>query len=73
FALDPKYPPGSDLISKLVLHNPNVVEMITTTLIGPNAASLYVPRLTEWADGSKSDIVYAANLSSTSLPPILIE
>ena len=47
--------------------------MLTSFGVGPNAASLYVLRLTEWADGSKSDIVYAANLSSTSLPPILIE
>ncbi|KAG2214759.1 hypothetical protein INT45_006288, partial [Circinella minor] len=73
FSLDPKYLPGSDLTSKLVLRNPDVVEMITTTLIGPDAASLYVLRPTEWANSSKSDIVYAANVSSTSLPPILIE
>ncbi|CEI87796.1 hypothetical protein RMCBS344292_02204 [Rhizopus microsporus] len=73
FAMDPKYPPGSDLISKLVLRNSDVVEMITITLIGPNAASLYLPRPTEWAGGSKSDTVYVANVSSTSLPPILIE
>ncbi|KAI8878536.1 hypothetical protein K501DRAFT_297583 [Backusella circina FSU 941] len=71
--MDPKYPPGSDLISKLVLRNPDMVEMITITLIDPNAASLYLPRPTEWASGSKSDIVYAANVSSTSLPLILIE
>lgn len=44
-----------------------------TFRVGPNAASLYLPRPTEWAGGSKSDTVYAANVSSTSLPPILIE
>ncbi|KAI9476053.1 MAG: hypothetical protein EXX96DRAFT_609915 [Benjaminiella poitrasii] len=74
FSMGPKYPPGSDLISKLVLRNPDVVEMITTTLVGPNAASMYSPRPTrEWAGGSKSDIVYVSNVSSTSFPPILIE
>ncbi|KAG2226923.1 hypothetical protein INT45_010202 [Circinella minor] len=26
----------------------------------------------EWAGGSKSDVVYAANISSTNLPPILL-
>ena len=34
---------------------------------------MYLPRPTEWAGGSKSDIVYAASVSSTILPPILIE
>lgn len=44
-----------------------------TFRVGPNAASLCLPRPTEWAGGSKSDTVYVANVSSTSLPPILIE
>ncbi|KAI7884495.1 uncharacterized protein EV154DRAFT_28027 [Mucor mucedo] len=47
--------------------------MVTTTFIGPTAASMYSPRPTEWADGSKSDVVYVSNVSSTSFPPILIE
>ncbi|KAI7850823.1 hypothetical protein BDC45DRAFT_559841 [Circinella umbellata] len=55
--------------SKLVLRNPHVVEMITITLIGLNAASLYVPRPTEGADGSKYDIVYAANVSPLQSVP----
>lgn len=46
-----------------------------TFCVGPNAASMYSPRPTEWAGGSKSDIVHVSNVSSTSFPPppILIE
>lgn len=44
-----------------------------TARIGPEAASMHSPRPTEWASGTKSDIVYAINVSSTSLPPTLIE
>lgn len=44
-----------------------------TFCVGPDAASMYSPRPTEWAGGSKSDIVYVSNVSSTSFPPILIE
>lgn len=44
-----------------------------TFCVGPNAASMYSPRPTEWAGGSKSDIIYVSNISSTSFPPILIE
>lgn len=44
-----------------------------TFRVGTNAASLYSPRPTEWAGGSKYDIFYSAHVSSTGLPPILIE
>ncbi|KAI8389468.1 hypothetical protein BD560DRAFT_481002 [Blakeslea trispora] len=44
-----------------------------TFCVGQNDASIYSARPTEWAGRSKSDVVYAANVSSASLPPILIE
>jgi hypothetical protein len=32
--MNPKYPPGSDLIAKLVLRDPNVIDIIVTTVVG---------------------------------------
>ncbi|KAI8346383.1 hypothetical protein EDC96DRAFT_547458 [Choanephora cucurbitarum] len=34
---------------------------------------MYSPRPTEWAGGSKSDIVYVFHVSSNNFPPILME
>lgn len=34
FKLDPKYLPGTDLMSKLVLQNQEVANIVVTTLIG---------------------------------------
>lgn len=34
FTMDPKYPSGSDLISKFILRHPDVVKMIIMTVIG---------------------------------------
>ncbi|KAI9004818.1 hypothetical protein CLU79DRAFT_841233 [Phycomyces nitens] len=73
FTMDPKYPPGSDLIAKMVLRNPNVINMIITAVVGAEACSLYSPRPTEWSNGTKSDVIYAATITSKKLPPVLIE
>lgn len=41
--------------------------------IGENARSLYTSKPTEWLNGTKSDIVYTASVTSSELPPVLIE
>jgi hypothetical protein len=41
--------------------------------VGSEARSLYSPRPTEWSNGSKSDVIYAASVTSANLPPVLIE
>ncbi|CAO3701944.1 unnamed protein product [Rhizopus stolonifer] len=71
FKLPLKWKPSTDLMSKMLLSDPEIMRIIIHSLIGvdvsPDSYSV-VP--TEWADGSRSDMVYA----STKLPPpILIE
>ncbi|KAG1167589.1 hypothetical protein G6F46_011503 [Rhizopus delemar] len=63
-------------MSKLILRNQTIIDIIVTTLIaqvGPEALSPYIARPTEWPDGSKSDILYAPSIVSASLPPVLVE
>ncbi|KAG0164093.1 hypothetical protein DFQ28_003112, partial [Apophysomyces sp. BC1034] len=71
--MNPKHPPGSDLMAKLMLRDPIVIDMIVTTVIGPEARSLYSSRPTEWSNRSRSDVIYAASVSSDNLPPVLVE
>ncbi|KAI7871982.1 uncharacterized protein EV154DRAFT_556509 [Mucor mucedo] len=40
---------------------------------GDNAWSIYSAKPTEWPDGTKSDTLYTAAVSSPQLPPVLIE
>ncbi|KAI9262585.1 hypothetical protein EDC94DRAFT_671696 [Helicostylum pulchrum] len=63
--------PGNDLMSKMILRNPEIIDMIVTTLIGK--LSLYIARPTEWSDGSQSDVLNAPSIASDGLPPVLVE
>ncbi|KAI8388929.1 uncharacterized protein BYT42DRAFT_632278 [Radiomyces spectabilis] len=67
--------PGSDLISKLILQDQRIMNIITKELIGkPYCENLYQLGQTEWSDSSKSDVVYVPlRQYQKSLPPILIE
>ncbi|RCH88251.1 hypothetical protein CU098_009168 [Rhizopus stolonifer] len=60
-------------MAKTILRDSIVIDMIVTTVVGENARSLYTPKPTEWANGTKSDIVYTASVTSSELPPVLIE
>ncbi|CAO3610434.1 unnamed protein product [Mucor fragilis] len=57
-------------MSKHVLLDDEVMNLVTTQLIGEN--NQYYPRPTEWIDGKKADVLYAADDSNAS-PPVLIE
>ncbi|KAI9262624.1 hypothetical protein EDC94DRAFT_659483 [Helicostylum pulchrum] len=57
-------------MSKHVLLDNEVMNLITTQLIGEN--NQYYPRPTEWINGKKSDDLYATDDSNAS-PPVLIE
>ncbi|ORE05095.1 hypothetical protein BCV72DRAFT_306708 [Rhizopus microsporus var. microsporus] len=61
FKLPLKWKPGADLMSKMLLSDPEIMRIIIHSLIDvdvpPDSYSV-VP--TKWADGSRSDMVYAS-------------
>ncbi|KAI8078309.1 hypothetical protein BDF21DRAFT_341187 [Thamnidium elegans] len=57
----------------MILRDSNVIDMIVTAVVGENARSLYTSKPTEWSNRTKSDIVYTASVTSSELPPVLIE
>ncbi|SAL99586.1 hypothetical protein [Absidia glauca] len=64
--------PGTDLMSKHILLNTDVMNFIVKEIIGPNAVDEYSPQPTEWANATKSDVLYTSD-NTNSFPPILIE
>ncbi|KAG2233307.1 hypothetical protein BDF21DRAFT_466742 [Thamnidium elegans] len=60
-------------MSKLILHNQEIINIVVTTLIGPEGLNVYTSRPTDWPDGTKSDVLYAPSVVSTSFPPMLVE
>ncbi|KAI8637514.1 hypothetical protein BD408DRAFT_447550 [Parasitella parasitica] len=64
--------PGTDLMNKHILQNDEVKSAIIEAVIGRKAIDQYRPRLTEWANGTKSDVLYATN-NSKDMPPVLVE
>ncbi|RCH80037.1 hypothetical protein CU098_000705, partial [Rhizopus stolonifer] len=75
FSLPPKYTPGTDLMSKLILNDDEVIKIIVSTLIGIDACSKYVTRPTEWPNFKRSDVLYCPfnRKEFKNHPPILIE
>ncbi|CAO3608705.1 unnamed protein product [Cunninghamella blakesleeana] len=47
--------PGTDFMSKLILLDKSVINIIIETIIGEAALNKYSPAPTEWANGSISD------------------
>ncbi|KAI9354665.1 hypothetical protein BD770DRAFT_412049 [Pilaira anomala] len=61
-------------MSKAMLANKEVMNLILTTIIGNHAMGLYMPRTCEWIDGNRADIIYSPIMPpSNLLPPIIIE
>ncbi|KAI7907813.1 uncharacterized protein BX663DRAFT_547485 [Cokeromyces recurvatus] len=61
---------GSDLMSKLLFNNPMIVNLVSKNI----PADSYKVTPNEWADGTRSDVVYSVRDKSTvETPPILIE
>ncbi|KAI8070241.1 hypothetical protein BDF21DRAFT_495846 [Thamnidium elegans] len=53
--------PGSDLMSKVLFNGPTVVNLVVQSLLGTDIpANSYAVTSNEWADGTRSDVVYAA-------------
>ncbi|KAI8056512.1 uncharacterized protein B0P05DRAFT_517661 [Gilbertella persicaria] len=70
-----KWKPGEDRISKLLLGDPKIINLVVHSLVDASIpANSYIPAQAEWTDGSRLDVVYASPIKTTeSLPPILIE
>lgn len=58
-------------MAKRILQDPTVVNIITSTLT--NTEDDYRLGNTEWADGTRSDVVLEAKAPSLPLPPIIVE
>lgn len=66
--------PGSDLISKLILKESKVVDLITQAIWGVPSGTYIAVDPTKWSDGTRSDVVYIPHLSiNKTSPPILIK
>jgi hypothetical protein len=70
--LSPEYIPGNDFISRLLLEDQRVMDIIIKSLIGEHASSsLYCLGRCEWLNKSVSDVLYVPK--TENLAPILIE
>ncbi|KAI9476334.1 MAG: hypothetical protein EXX96DRAFT_507466 [Benjaminiella poitrasii] len=63
--------PGTDLMSKAIIHDSKIMNIITTTL--SNTQNDYLVGNPEWNNGTRSDVVLEAKSSVLNLPPIIIE
>ncbi|KAI7894945.1 uncharacterized protein EV154DRAFT_387963, partial [Mucor mucedo] len=75
FTLSKKYSPGTDLMSKWILDDNHVINIIVTKVIGEAAKDKYITRPTEWPNHTKSDVLYCPIKRNEfkDFPPILIE
>ena len=65
--------PGTDLISKLVLTDTQVIIALLKALVPEAAEDSYVLVPTEFITGKKYDVLYAPSNPLSSFPPILVE
>lgn len=74
FTIPPKHRPGTDLMSKTMLKDQRVVNMIVSTLVGKHASNNYTAQNGERLDGKRADVLLIpTTAASESLPPILVE
>ncbi|KAG2203483.1 hypothetical protein INT47_008210 [Mucor saturninus] len=73
FSLPKKYFPGTDLMSKLLLIDKDVINLVVSTVFGPNAKDQYTAIPTEWVNFTRSDVAYEPVNCSSDLPRIIIE
>ncbi|KAI7902933.1 uncharacterized protein BX663DRAFT_508910 [Cokeromyces recurvatus] len=61
-------------MSKLILQDKRVMNLVLESLIGKDAIDCYVSSPCEWIDGRHADILYTPILpASEALPPVIIE
>ncbi|KAG1043524.1 hypothetical protein G6F43_011634 [Rhizopus delemar] len=65
--------PGTDVISKLILTDKQVINVLSNVLVPEAAEDSYFPASTEFITGKKCDVLYAPRDPLSSFLPILIE
>ncbi|KAI8054867.1 hypothetical protein BDF21DRAFT_456396 [Thamnidium elegans] len=55
YILPPKYTPGTDLMSKLILNNDIVINIVVSAIIGDNTSNKYSTKPTEWPNFKRSN------------------
>ncbi|KAG2211612.1 hypothetical protein INT47_008709 [Mucor saturninus] len=63
FTIPPKHKPGTDLMSKAILEDKRVINLIVSRVIGDHAKDQYMSRSGEWVDGLRVDILYTPIMS----------
>lgn len=72
FTLPSDYRPGSDLMSKILLKDERLMNIVLKNVVGDHASSaLYTLCRCEWANKTISDVLYLPTTSN--LPPVLVE
>ncbi|KAG2229974.1 hypothetical protein INT48_000607 [Thamnidium elegans] len=67
YILPPKYTPGTDLMSKLILNNDIVINIVVSAIIGDNTSNKYSTKPTEWPNFKRSNVLYCPlSLDNTS-------
>ncbi|KAI8146822.1 hypothetical protein BJV82DRAFT_398774 [Fennellomyces sp. T-0311] len=72
FIIPEKHNPRTDSMSKALLNDQKVVEVIVSTLTGQDAAGKHLPMQTDWINGERCDTLYCRDIPSSSLP-LLVE
>ncbi|KAG1324074.1 hypothetical protein G6F57_012702 [Rhizopus arrhizus] len=73
FELPSAFLPGQDILSKRILKNQKVIDLIVNSLLNIPAGT-YGVASSEWLNNTRSDTLYEPKLDiQKSLPPILIE
>ncbi|KAI8096350.1 uncharacterized protein BX664DRAFT_382808 [Halteromyces radiatus] len=67
-----RHRPGTDMISKLVLQENSIINVVVEYLVGTRAKDKYRTNPTEWINGTRSDVLLTCD-DDPSLPPVLIE
>ncbi|GAN01776.1 hypothetical protein MAM1_0012d01211 [Mucor ambiguus] len=73
FKLPLKWRLGTDLLSKMLLCEPKVIDLVAHSLGTDMSANNYTISPTEWADGIRSDIMYMPQTLTKSMSLILLE
>ncbi|KAI7895897.1 uncharacterized protein EV154DRAFT_494109, partial [Mucor mucedo] len=61
-------------MSKAMLANKEVMNLILTSIIDKHDKGLYMPRTCEWIDGKRADMIYGPMTPlSNLLPPVIVE
>ncbi|GAA5808633.1 hypothetical protein MFLAVUS_002025 [Mucor flavus] len=67
------YRPGTDLISKMILTDNQVINTLMKTLVPEAAEDHYVAVPTEFINKNKCDVLYAPHNPLSTFPPVFIE